>query len=226
MQASADEGRELSSSWGRSDHRRRLSDGALYLAGAAGLAASITVLFLGMRAVLGVGGFCAEGGPYEIEVHCPPGVAELMPLSIVGLFMFGGLMFWKGASLGGPYGLLPALAWPALFLSLGWNFLEFGVSPPGGGLAVGWLMPGVVFVLMGGGPLALAVSSWRQARSRRDGSGGGGWRPVQRPTQPPAGGDLSVRLARLERLRETGMLTRPEYEAARRATVATGEAKP
>ena len=22
------------------------------------------------------------------------------------------------------------LAWPALFLSLGWNFLEYGVNPP------------------------------------------------------------------------------------------------
>ena len=214
----------MSSSWGRSDHRRRLSDGGLYLAGAAGLAASITVLFLGMRAVLGVGGFCAEGGPYVIEVHCPPGVAELMPLSILGLFVFGGLMFWKGASLGGPYGLLPALAWPALFLSLGWNFLEFGVNPPGGGLALGWLIPGVVFVLMGGGPLVLAVGAWRQARSRRPGSAGGGWRPVQRPTPPPTDRAVSARLARLDRLRETGMLTPQEYEAARRATMATGEA--
>jgi hypothetical protein len=67
-------------------------------------------------------------------------------------------MVWKGSTIGGPYAALPLLAWPALFLSLGWNFLEFGVQPPGGGLAWGWLVPGVMFVLMGGGPLWLA---WR-----------------------------------------------------------------
>jgi len=36
-------------------------------------AISLTILFLGMRSVLGVGGFCAEGGPCETAVHCPSG---------------------------------------------------------------------------------------------------------------------------------------------------------
>ncbi len=60
------------------------------------------------------------------------------------------------------------LAWPGLFLSLGWNFLEFAFAPPGGGFAWGWLICGVVFVLMGGLPLLLAFKPLREKfRSRR-----------------------------------------------------------
>jgi hypothetical protein len=69
------------------------------------------------------------------------------PLGFLGV----GLMVWKGIRLGGRYAGLAALAWPALFLSLGWNFLEYGIAPPGsGGIVWGWLIPGVVFVVMGG----------------------------------------------------------------------------
>lgn len=50
------------------------------------------------------------------------------------------------------------LAWPALFLSLGWNFLEFGLDPPGGGGPEwGWLICAIVFGLMGGVPLLLVL---------------------------------------------------------------------
>jgi hypothetical protein len=59
------------------------------------------------------------------------------------------------------------LAWPGLFLSLGWNFLEFTFSPPGGGLAWGWLICGVLFVLMGGLPLILAFKPAREKISSR-----------------------------------------------------------
>jgi hypothetical protein len=138
----------------------RGADSALYLLGTAGLSFSIAVLWLGMRAVMGVGGFCAEGGPYVIETHCPPGV-ELMFLAFPLGFASAGVMAWKGMALGGSLASLPLLAWPALFLSLGWNFLEFGFAPPaGGGIALGWLVPGVIFVVMGGGPLLMAVR-WR-----------------------------------------------------------------
>jgi len=42
--------------------------------------------------------------------------------------------------------------WPALFLSLAGNFLEFGLDPPGeGGVAWGWLLCAGVFFLMGVG---------------------------------------------------------------------------
>ena len=50
---------------------------------------------------------------------------------------------------------LVLLAWPALFISLGWNFLEFALfpPPPDTGIELGWLIPGVLFVIMGAVPL-------------------------------------------------------------------------
>jgi hypothetical protein len=43
-------------------------------------------------------------------------------------------------------------------VSLGYNFLQYGIDAPGqGGLVWGWLVCGVVFVLMGGIPLAVAL---------------------------------------------------------------------
>jgi hypothetical protein len=137
-----------------------LADRLIYLAGVAGLAGCIVVIFLGMRAILDIGGFCAEGGPYEIQTHCPEGVPLLMMLAIPGLFLFGGLMIWRGSPIGGPYQAAVFFAWPALFLSLGWNFLEYGFFPPGGdGLAWGWLICGVVFVAMGAVPLWIVLST-------------------------------------------------------------------
>jgi hypothetical protein len=134
------------------------TDRLLYLLGVAGLAGCIVVIFLGMRAVLEIGGFCAEGGPYEIETHCPEGVALLMTLAFPGVFGFGGLMIWRGSPIGAQYQVAAAAAWPALFLSLGWNFLEYGFAPlGGGGLAWGWLLCGVVFVAMGGIPLVAVL---------------------------------------------------------------------
>ncbi|MCC7365406.1 MAG: SHOCT domain-containing protein [Dehalococcoidia bacterium] len=50
------------------------------------------------------------------------------------------------------------LSWSALFLSLGWNFLEYGLDPPGNGTSAdawGWLLCAVIFGLMGGVPLFL-----------------------------------------------------------------------
>lgn len=130
-------------------------DVALYLAGVAGLAASLTIIYLGMRAVLNVGGYCAEGGAYVIAQHCPDGVALLLPLSIFAGLGCVALMSWKGAALGGPYAGLVLLAWPALFISLGWNFLEFAFfpPPPDTGIELGWLIPGIIFVIMGAVPL-------------------------------------------------------------------------
>lgn len=126
----------------------------LYAVGVAGLAMCLTLIFLSMRAVMDVGGFCAEGGPYVIETHCPDGVPLLLVGGIFGLFGFGGLMAWKGSIIGGIYGGLVLLAWPVLFLSLGLNFLEYAVNTPEGeGIVWGWLIPGVLFVIMGAAPL-------------------------------------------------------------------------
>ena len=60
-----------------------------------------------------------------------------------------GLMLWGGAALGGAWVGLVFLAWPALFLSLGWNFLEYGFFPPEGGWVWSWIFCGVLFVADG-----------------------------------------------------------------------------
>jgi hypothetical protein len=107
-----------------------------------------------MRAVLNVGGYCAEGGAYVIAQHCPDGAALLIPLAVFAGLGSAGLVGWKGAVLGGPWAGLVLLAWPGLFISLGWNFLEFAFFPPdSSGIELGWLIPGVIFVIMGAAPL-------------------------------------------------------------------------
>ena len=223
-----------------------LSDVALYAIGVAGLAMCLTLVFLAMRAVMDVGGFCADGGPYVIEVHCPEGVPLLLIGGIFGLFGFGGLMVWKGSTIGGPYGGLVALAWPALFLSLGWNFLEYALRPPTGeGIVWGWLIPGVLFVLMGGVPL-LAVLPIGQSgrvgnvRERMAGTVAPRSRPSpvmdaeraematqltrllgQKSANPGDNdqGDLVSKLERLSALHQAGSLTADEFEQAKRALI-------
>jgi len=123
--------------------------------GLAGLCATLTVLFWSMRAVMEIGGSCASGNtPYEIARPCPQGIPGLMLGSIFGGILMLGVYLVSAA--GGP-SLWP-LAWPALFLSLGWNFFEYGVDPPlGGDTAPGWLICGVLFAVMGGVPLLLLI---------------------------------------------------------------------
>ena len=106
-----------------------------------------------MRAVMDVGGFCAEGGPFEIETHCPQGVPGIMVGGLLGglmlAFVYVGVAVWRR---------IPSFAmllWPALFLSLGWNFLEYAFDPPGAGGAS-----------CGGGSSAGSCScSWAGCRS-------------------------------------------------------------
>jgi hypothetical protein len=153
----------------------RIGPVLLYLLGLAGLAFSLTTLWLSMRVVMGIGGACASGGPYVPAVVCPDAVVALTPLSIFGLFIFGGLMAWGGAGVGGAWVALVALAWPALFLSLGWNFFEFGLWPPGGEGEIiwSWLFCAVVFFLMGGIPLLVGIFGFREAAgSHRTYAGG------------------------------------------------------
>ena len=123
----------------------------------AGLSAGITLLFLGMRAVMDIGGVCADGGPFVTRQSCPDGVPALMVGGIWGGIAFCALYVWQTIKHGVPS--LLGLAWPALFLSLGWNFLEYGVSPPGdeSGLVWGWLICGILFFIMGGVPLFATI---------------------------------------------------------------------
>ena len=222
------------------NRRFTLVDVLLYAVGVAGMTMSLTLVFLSMRAVMGVGGFCAEGGPYVIETHCPEGVPLLITGGIFGLFIFGGLMAWKGSIIGGPYGALVALAWPVLFLSLGWNFLEFAFNPPGPpgqGIVWGWLIPGVLFVIMGLGPVLAVLPIGHSGRSGearqriayrvapRDSASAPARSDYQRLADDLLGvqdraedaQDLVSKLERLAALRESGALSHDEFEQAKRA---------
>jgi hypothetical protein len=137
----------------------------LCFVGMLGVAAALTVLFFSMRAVMEIGGSCASGNvPYEISRPCPSGVPGLMVGSIFLGIAFLGLYAFTAV---GPN--LTLLAWPALFLSLGWNFLDYGVNPPDGqdGVVWGWLVCGVLFVLMGGVPLLVGIWALRNGRETR-----------------------------------------------------------
>jgi hypothetical protein len=131
---------------------------------------SLTLLFLGMRAVMAIGGTCAEGGPFEIATPCPKGIPLVMVGSIWGGLIFAGVYIWQSTQAKVPS--LAGFLWPALFLSLGWNFFEFAfrASNEGQGLAWGWIVCGVLFALMGGIPLWIATQTLFGRRSQRLGS--------------------------------------------------------
>ena len=146
-------------------------------------AASLTVVFLAMRSVMDVGGYCASGGPYEIRQECPGGT-WLLPVGIfTGLIGVGFVV--AGTFRGGP--TLWTLAWPALFLALGWNFLRYGIDPPPPeeGLVWGWLICAVAFILMGGIPLLLLLANARTAFwGTDDGPPGSRRKDAPKPSKP------------------------------------------
>jgi len=133
---------------------------------------SITLLFLGMRAVMDVGGACAEGGPYVSAQPCPEGVPLAMIGGMFGLFGAAGLIVLFGSQVGKGAMAIVALGWPALFLSLGLNFMDYAFHPPDTAATPvwGWLIPGVLFWLIGGAPLAIGLLAWREARAGRPGN--------------------------------------------------------
>jgi hypothetical protein len=191
------------------------------LAAAAGVAFCITLIFWAMRAVMDVGGACGSGNsPYVIQTPCPGGV-WVMPVGIVlGIVMAFTFAITAPGNMGG----LAGLAWCGLFLSLGANFLEYAFDPPGeaDGIVWGWLVCGVVFVLMGGAPLVGIAAIAREARASRP-----GWRAVTPPVpvrvRPRArqAADASAagvadELERLAQMRREGLLDDAQLEAARR----------
>ena len=215
----------------------------------AGLSCALTLLFLGMRSVMEIGGACASGGAYEVAVECPEGVPVLMLAGIWGGIVCAGLTAWYVAKLGGHYVGLVAWAWVALFLSLGWNFLEYGLDPPGEDteVAIGWLVCAAIFGLMGGLP-ALALLRPSVLRSTFWGDGEEEAPAAARPTardfvplgqtlslvraraataggggavvaSTPRGGDVASQLERLARLHHRGDLDDAEYDAAKRAVL-------
>jgi hypothetical protein len=107
-------------------------------------------------AVMAVGGSCGRGGPYEIVAPCPAGVW----MAPVGIFLgLGGIgLYLLCRPKGSPQ--LALFAWPALFGSLGVQFVRAALEDVD---ALGFWLCGVVFLLMAAVPLAAVLSSDRTA---------------------------------------------------------------
>jgi hypothetical protein len=184
-------------------------------------------------------GTCASGGAYVSARACPAGTAEkamLIPGGVIaGMF---GLMLLarRGRRSGAPDGprrLNGGLfGWSALFISLGIVALLAtigpGAEPSGGARWVGFFLCGL-FVPMGLAPLVASLAGRRLRRSqgpaldaaaiaRRAAAA----RSVLQPepvaairTAGPAGDDPVDRLRRLGELRDSGVLTPSEFDAAK-----------
>jgi hypothetical protein len=200
----------------------------------AGVAASLTVVFLSMRAVMDIGGVCAEGGPFVPRQPCPDGVPGLL----VGGMWIGVLLalVYLGFASRQKVPSLGALLWPALFISLGWNFLDYAFDPPfGGGVEGGWLVPGILFMLMGGIPLVIWLTVMRSKGLTRTAAriptsfhpvAGIPQRFRPEPDVPSpraaAAGDLAAALERLDALHKSGALDDSEFKAAKRRAISGG----
>jgi hypothetical protein len=115
------------------------------------VAVCLTWCFFSMRAVMDVGGSCADGGPYVSAQPCPDG-AVLMAVAVPVMLIASMLGSATALSVNAPNLLIPM--WGVLFGSLGWNFLEYAVK--GDSLVWGWLVCGVMFWLMAA-PAAYAI---------------------------------------------------------------------
>ena len=107
------------------------------------LSVCITWAFLSMRAVMNVGGACADGGPYVSAQPCPDG-AGLIAIAVPVMIITAMVGIAVAISLSAPNLLIPM--WGFLFGALGWNFLEFAFTGPD--IVWGWLVCGVMFELM------------------------------------------------------------------------------
>ena len=228
----------------RQPQEARLRDVLLVLVGVFGLSASITLIWLGMRAVMDIGGACADGGPFVPVQPCPAGAPAALTLGMLGIFGFGALGIYAGARIGGGWAGLPLLAWPALFGSLGWNFLEYGFTFEEDAIVWGWVIPGVIFILMAVVPLWFVWSVRSSAvpinarfglpaarEMATDPAPSLGWDPSHRRSEPPVAeappaetaSEAIDRLERLAELRRRGDLTTDEYERFKQALLRDAE---
>jgi hypothetical protein len=107
-----------------------------------------SLLSMGSAVVMGLGGYCASGGPYVIETECPEAVAVTMPLSIFGGMAAVAVGLYLTRGFGVP---LVSWAWPVLFVGLGTGFLVASTQPGG----ITFLIIGIMFVIMGAVPLVI-----------------------------------------------------------------------
>jgi hypothetical protein len=142
---------------------------ALLLVSLLGLGLAVAWSYLSMRAVMDVGGSCADGGPYVSAQPCPGGaglIGAAIPLMLVSAFAGS----FAAATLPAPNLLVPM--WALLFGSLGWNFLDYGFSTDGGAIPA-WIICGVVFELMAAPALVVIALALRRTITSASGAAPG-----------------------------------------------------
>ena len=156
--------------------------------GYAGMAMCLTLVYLSMRAVMDIGGACADGGPYVVARSCPQGTTITLLGGIFGGILFVFIAALGGAEVGGIWSGAPLIGWAALFGALGWNFLDYGVfnAPAETGIDGGLAICGVLFWIMAAGGLVALVTLARDTPSRLRESGmaatlPGRGQPARRP---------------------------------------------
>ncbi|MBN1273251.1 MAG: hypothetical protein JXB26_13370 [Candidatus Aminicenantes bacterium] len=152
--------------------------------GVGGFCFCLTCFYMAMRGVMDLGGFVASGGPYEIAHPAPGWIWVFFAAVFAGLFFL--LVNHLNARKVGGLNLL-VLAWPALFLSLGENFLEYSFTFPGSepGIVWGWFICGAVFILMGGLPLIFIVANFIKVLKRKADPLYTGFLPWKMKISPP-----------------------------------------
>lgn len=127
------------------------------IVGSAGSWVLFAFFFLGLyqsaSVVIGLGGFCASGGPYVIETECPEAVIVFAPIGIFGMFAAAGVALLIARGFGVS---LLAWAWPILFVGLGMPFILGAVSGVG---VISNIIVGVLFIVMGLAPVWFLISS-------------------------------------------------------------------
>lgn len=117
------------------------------------IAFGITLMFQTSRTVLGIGGVCAEGGPYVIAVPCPPQATLFMSIGIVAVVggSLASLFFQRGFG-------VPAWAygWVAMFGFLAGAFFEAGIREN----VWSWHLCGWIFVTLALGIAPLLYVFW------------------------------------------------------------------
>ena len=106
---------------------QKLGRAVLMLFGLANIFMSFIVLNELFRSVIAVGGYCAEGGAYEIAIECPENKLILAPIGILSLMVGLGLYLIFRLRIGPSW--ITAL-WPVAFVGSAWTFLQAGLNPP------------------------------------------------------------------------------------------------
>ncbi len=195
--------------------------------GLGGLTMCVTLVFHAMRAVMDVGGFCVDGGPFVSAQSCPDGTAPAMMLGIFGVVLFGGIAMACGSRVGARWAIAAVLVgWSGLFGALGWNFLDHGIinpPPEADEIVRGWLIPGILFELMALTPIVIVAVAMRAGFTA-------GATPAQATARPPGGPPqrgqaLLDRLERLADMRDRGLPTPEDFETAKASIIAELEAR-